>query len=194
MYRKYIDLRDEMSAWTAACTVISLQVSEYNELTDKNKMDLFLTVDEFIQELAKNIQFRRDIIGMLVEASSLNDNDLIPFVCTPTVFAFITNYLNENMFSSDEDIMNIIVSLFASPSLVKFLYTVAFEPNAHKISDTSILETYLTYAKRFAYHDMKVVDNIIAFLEDSGDIYVDALSEIIDDPTQDVKKVIKRFY
>ena len=194
MYRKYIDLRDEMSAWIAACTVISFQVSEYNELTDKNKMDLFLTVDEFMQELAKNIQFRQDIISMLVEASSLNDNDLIPFVCTPTVFAFVTDYLNENMYNNDDDITSIIMSLFASPALVKFLYTVAFESNSNKNADTTIIETYLTYAKRFACYEMKVLENIIAFVEESNDIYIDALSEIIDDPEQDVKAVIRRFY
>lgn len=191
MYKDYMAERNKKnSAWTSMCYVLSMKISEYKNMTDKNAKDLYLETDELLKELADNVQMKYDIMNMIEEGAP--DDDLISLICTPTLFGIVTTYLDMNRDSKDSDAIMKVVSVFSSPTLVKFLYTLALSSKTY--DKVAIIEVYLHYAQHFAYHELSVLGNILAFIDDSEDIFIDALSEVIDDPTQDLDKVIKRFY
>ena len=194
MYRKYLQMRDDKyTPWVAMCTVLSMQLSEYDSMTDKAKKYFYNDVDELVQKIVDNIQVKHDIITMITEAAKSGDDELLHVLFTSTFFGVVTEYLMKNIEVDDDDVLTNIISIFASPSLVKFLLTMAF--NATN-DNKDIIRTYLVYIKRFAVYGLKVLDNIKNVIDSNDDdtLFLEAITEAIDDEDSDIEEILKKYY
>lgn len=194
MYRKYLQMRDDKyTPWVAMCTVLSMQLSEYDSMTDKAKKYFYNDVDELVQKIVDNIQVKHDIITMITEAAKSGDDELLHVLFTSTFFGVVTEYLMKNIEVDDDDVLTNIISIFASPSLVKFLLTMTF--NATN-DNKDIIRTYLVYIKRFAVYGLKVLDNIKNVIDSNDDdtLFLEAITEAIYDEDSDIEEILKKYY
>lgn len=194
MYRKYLQMRDDKyTPWVAMCTVLSMQLSEYDSMTDKAKKYFYNDVDELVQKIVDNIQVKHDIITMITEAAKSGDDELLHVLFTSTFFGVVTEYLIKNIEVDDDEVMENIMSIFASPSLVKFLLTMTF--NATN-DNKDIIRTYLVYIKRFAVYGLKVLDNVKNFIESNEDdtLFLEAITETIYEEDSDIEDILKKYY
>lgn len=194
MYRKYLQMRDDKyTPWVAMCTVLSMQLSEYDSMTDKAKKYFYNDVDELVQKIVDNIQVKHDIITMITEAAKSGDDELLHVLFTSTFFGVVTEYLMKNIEVDDDEVMENIMSIFASPSLVKFLLTMTF--NATN-DNKDIIRTYLVYIKRFAVYGLKVLDNVKNVIESNVDdtLFLEAITEVIYEEDSDIEEIIKKYY
>lgn len=194
MYRKYLQMRDDKyTPWIAMCTVLSMQLSEYDSMTDKAKKYFYNDVDELVQKIVDNIQVKHDIITMITEAAKSGDDELLHVLFTSTFFGVVTEYLIKNIEVDDNEVMENIMSIFASPSLVKFLLTMTF--NATN-DNKDIIRTYLVYIKRFAVYGLKVLDNVKNVVESNEDdtLFLEAITEVIYEEASDIEDILKKYY
>lgn len=194
MYRKYLQMRDDKyTPWVAMCTVLSMQLSEYDSMTDKAKKYFYNDVDELVQKIVDNIQVKHDIITMITEAAKSGDDELLHVLFTSTFFGVVTEYLMKNIEVDDDEVMENIMSIFASPSLVKFLLTMTF--NATN-DNKDIIRTYLVYIKRFSVYGLKVLDNVKNVIESNVDdtLFLEAITETIYEEDSDIEEIIKKYY
>ncbi len=194
MYRKYLQMRDDKyTPWVAMCTVLSMQLSEYDSMTDKAKKYFYNDVDELVQKIVDNIQVKHDIITMITEAAKSGDDELLHVLFTSTFFGVVTEYLMKNIEVDDDEVMENIMSIFASPSLVKFLLTMTF--NATN-DNKDIIRTYLVYIKRFSVYGLKVLDNVKNFIESNEDdtLFLEAITETIYEEDSDIEDILKKYY
>lgn len=194
MYRKYLQMRDDKyTPWVAMCTVLSMQLSEYDSMTDKAKKYFYNDVDELVQKIVDNIQVKHDIITMITEAAKSGDDELLHVLFTSTFFGVVTEYLIKNIEVDDNEVMENIMSIFASPSLVKFLLTMTF--NATN-DNKDIIRTYLVYIKRFAVYGLKVLDNVKNVVESNEDdtLFLEAITEVIYEEASDIEDILKKYY
>lgn len=194
MYRKYLQMRDDKyTPWVAMCTVLSMQLSEYDSMTDKAKKYFYNDVDELVQKIVDNIQVKHDIITMITEAAKSGDDELLHVLFTSTFFGVVTEYLIKNIEVDDNEVMENIMSIFASPSLVKFLLTMTF--NATN-DNKDIIRTYLVYIKRFAVYGLKVLDNVKNVVESNEDdtLFLEAITEVIYEEDSDIEDILKKYY
>lgn len=194
MYRKYLQMRDDKyTPWVAMCTVLSMQLSEYDSMTDKAKKYFYNDVDELVQKIVDNIQVKHDIITMITEAAKSGDDELLHVLFTSTFFGVVTEYLMKNIEVDDDEVMENIMSIFASPSLVKFLLTMTF--NATN-DNKDIIRTYLVYIKRFSVYGLKVLDNVKNVIESNVDdtLFLEAITEVIYEEDSDIEEIIKKYY
>lgn len=194
MYRKYLQMRDDKyTPWVAMCTVLSMQLSEYDSMTDKAKKYFYNDVDELVQKIVDNIQVKHDIITMITEAAKSGDDELLHVLFTSTFFGVVTEYLMKNIEVDDDEVMENIMSIFASPSLVKFLLTMTF--NATN-DNKDIIRTYLVYIKRFAVYGLKVLDNVKNVVESNEDdtLFLEAITEVIYEEDSDIEDILKKYY
>ena len=194
MYRKYLQMRDDKyTPWVAMCTVLSMQLSEYDSMTDKAKKYFYNDVDELVQKIVDNIQVKHDIITMITEAAKNGDDELLHVLFTSTFFGVVTEYLMKNIEVDDDEVMENIMSIFASPSLVKFLLTMTF--NATN-DNKDIIRTYLVYIKRFAVYGLKVLDNVKHVIESNVDdtLFLEAITETIYEEDSDIEEILKKYY
>ncbi len=194
MYRKYLQMRDDKyTPWVAMCTVLSMQLSEYDSMTDKAKKYFYNDVDELVQKIVDNIQVKHDIITMITEAAKSGDDELLHVLFTSTFFGVVTEYLMKNIEVDDDEVMENIMSIFASPSLVKFLLTMTFNAtNDNKYT----IRTYLVYIKRFSVYGLKVLDNVKNFIESNEDdtLFLEAITETIYEEDSDIEDILKKYY
>ena len=194
MYRKYLQMRDDKyTPWVAMCTVLSMQLSEYDSMTDKAKKYFYNDVDELVQKIVDNIQIKHDIITMITEATKNGDDELLHVLFTSTFFGVVTEYLMKNIEVDDDEVMESIISIFASSSLVKFLLTMTF--NATN-DNKDIIRTYLVYIKRFAVYGLKVLDNVKNVIESNVDdtLFLEAITETICEEDSDIEEILKKYY
>lgn len=194
MYRKYLQMRDDKyTPWVAMCTVLSMQLSEYDSMTDKAKKYFYNDVDELVQKIVDNIQVKHDIITMITEAAKSGDDELLHVLFTSTFFGVVTEYLMKNIEVDDDEVMENIMSIFASPSLVKFLLTMTF--NATN-DNKDIIRTYLVYIKRFSVYGLKVLDNVKNVIESNVDdtLFLEAITETIYEEDSDIEDILKKYY
>lgn len=194
MYRKYLQMRDDKyTPWVAMCTVLSMQLSEYDSMTDKAKKYFYNDVDELVQKIVDNIQVKHDIITMITEAAKSGDDELLHVLFTSTFFGVVTEYLMKNIEVDDDEVMENIMSIFASPSLVKFLLTMTF--NATN-DNKDIIRTYLVYIKRFSVYGLKVLDNVKNVIESNVDdtLFLEAITEVIYEEDSDIEEILKKYY
>ncbi len=194
MYRKYLQMRDDKyTPWVAMCTVLSMQLSEYDSMTDKAKKYFYNDVDELVQKIVDNIQVKHDIITMITEAAKSGDDELLHVLFTSTFFGVVTEYLMKNIEVDDDEVMENIMSIFASSSLVKFLLTMTF--NATN-DNKDIIRTYLVYIKRFSVYGLKVLDNVKNVIESNVDdtLFLEAITEVIYEEDSDIEDILKKYY